>query len=155
MKKLLFLMVISVVSFGMVGCSNMNNSDVGTVAGGVIGGLVGSRFGSGSGRAAATAAGAVAGAFIGSRIGKNMDDVDRMKMSKALESNRAGQTSTWRNPDNGNRYTVKPTKTYYRKKGRTTQPCRDYTTTAIIGGKQESIYGRACRMDDGTWKVQS
>ena len=30
--------------------------------------------------------------------------------------------------------------------------CREYQSTAIIGGKEEKVYGRACRQPDGTWK---
>lgn len=153
MKKLMLFVMISLISFGIVGCSNMNNSDVGTITGGVIGGLVGSRFGHGSGRMAATAVGAVAGAFIGSRIGQSMDQTDKMKMNQALESDHSNHVTSWHNPDNGNTYTVKPTRTYHRR--HSTQPCRDYTTTAIIGGKKQVIYGHACRMADGTWKVQN
>lgn len=128
----------------------MTNEGVGTVTGGVVGGLLGSQFGGGSGRVIATGAGALVGAYLGNSIGKSMDKVDRMEMQRALETAQVGRSVSWRNPDTGNSYTVRPTKTYYVTKD---QPCREYTTNAMIGGKSQQIYGRACRQTDGSWRV--
>lgn len=127
----------------------MNNEGVGTIAGGVAGGLLGSQFGGGSGKVAAAAVGALAGAYLGGNIGRTMDKVDRMEMQRSLETAPTGRAVGWSNPDNGNRYTVTPTRTYYVDQ----QPCREYTTRAIIGGRTEQVYGRACRQADGSWKV--
>jgi len=33
--------------------------------------------------------------------------------------------------------------------------CREYTSMAEVGGKSETAYGRACRQDDGSWKIAS
>lgn len=136
-------------SFALTSCSNVSNQDVGVVTGGAIGGALGSLFGSGSGKIAAAVGGTVLGAIIGGKIGSTMDKVDQMKMNQALESAHTGQTESWKNPDNGNRYSVTPTKTYY-KKGR---PCRSFVTTAYINGKQDRVYGKACRTSDGRWKM--
>jgi surface antigen len=148
MKKLLIVSSLSLLSLS--GCTP-SNADIGTVSGGVIGGLVGSRFGGGSGQVVAAAGGALLGAYLGGQIGKTMDRVDRLEMQRALETAPTGRPVTWSNPDNGNRYTVQPTKTYYQNK----QPCREYTTKALIGGKTQEIYGKACRQADGSWKVVS
>lgn len=32
--------------------------------------------------------------------------------------------------------------------------CREYQTTASIGGRQERLYGRACLMPDGSWQFE-
>ena len=72
-------------------------------------------------------------------------------MQRALETAPIGRSVNWSNPDNGNRYTVKPTRTYYHDQ----QPCREYITKAIIGGKTERIYGKACRQADGSWRVMN
>lgn len=133
----------------LTGCAQMNNEGVGTITGGVVGGLVGSQFGSGSGRVAAAAGGALLGAYLGGNIGRTMDRVDRLEMQKALETAPTGRAVVWSNPDTGYRYTVQPTRTYYTNQ----QPCREYITKAIIGGKAEQIYGRACRQADGSWRV--
>jgi surface antigen len=147
MKKLLFATLS--LSIFLSGCAEVNNEGVGTVAGGVVGGLLGSQFGSGSGRVAAAAGGALLGAWLGGNIGRTMDKVDRMEMQKTLETAPVGRAVTWRNPDSGYTYTVRPTKTYYVHQ----QPCREYTTRALIGGKSQEIYGKACRQADGSWRV--
>ena len=120
----------------------------GTVAGAVVGGVVGSTIGGGSGRTAAIVVGTVAGAIIGGNIGKKMDEADRIKAAQALEATPTGQHSTWRNPDNGNQYTVTPTRTYDASSG----PCREYTMDATVDGKRDKVQGTACRQSDGTWK---
>lgn len=147
MKK---LTVVSLsLSFLLVGCAPLNNEGVGTLSGGVVGGLLGSQFGGGSGRVMAAAGGALVGAYLGGQIGKTMDRQDRLEMQRALETAPTGRAVVWSNPDNGIRYTVQPTRTYYRAQ----QPCREYTTKALIGGKMEQIYGKACRQADGSWRV--
>ncbi len=149
MKKL----TVAALSFSCVltGCAPMNNEGVGTISGGVIGGLLGSQFGGGSGQVMAAAGGALIGAYLGGQIGKTMDKVDRMEMQKALETAPTGRAVVWSNPDTGNRYTVRPVRTYYREQ----QPCREYVTKAIIGGKPEEVHGKACRRPDGSWHVMS
>lgn len=138
-------------SLSLTSCESVNNEAVGTVAGGVAGALIGSTIGGGAGKVAATAGGAFIGAILGGRIGKYMDRQDKLEMQQALETAPAGKVVAWRNPDSGNQYRVKPTRTYYNNN----QPCREYTTTAIIGGKTQSVYGTACRQADGSWRVAS
>ena len=150
MKK---TMVMSVaLSVLMCGCANVTNEGVGTVAGGVVGGLLGSQFGSGAGQVAAAAGGAMLGAILGGRIGRTMDRQDQMEMQRALETAPTGTVMRWTNPDNGNRYVVRPTRTYYSVQ-QPQQPCREYVTNAKIGGKSQQIYGKACRQADGAWRV--
>lgn len=33
--------------------------------------------------------------------------------------------------------------------------CREYTATAVVAGREQQIYGTACRQPDGSWKIQS
>lgn len=146
-KKLMCLILV----MSMLGCANLSNQDMGTVGGGVIGGLIGSRFGGGEGQILATGAGVLLGAIIGGRIGQYMDKVDRQQVSQSLENTPTGKSRQWRNPDSGAEYTVRPTRTYYTDNG--TRACREFTTTAIIGGQTEKVYGTACRTDDGSWKI--
>jgi surface antigen len=132
-------------------CNSVTNSDVGVVTGGVVGGLLGSQFGGGAGKVAAAAGGALLGAFLGGKIGDYMDRQDRMEMQHALETAPVGRAVTWTNPDSGNVYSVKPTRTYYAHD----QACREYTTHAVIDGKSENIHGKACRQANGAWRVAS
>ena len=146
-------LTIAALSFSLLltACAPVTNEGVGTISGGVIGGLLGSQFGGGSGKVMAAAGGALLGAYLGGQIGKTMDRQDRMEMQRALETAPTGRAIVWSNPDTGNRYTVQPTRTYYHAQ----QPCREYITKAIIGGKPEQIYGKACRQADGSWRVMN
>ncbi|MBA2711898.1 MAG: glycine zipper 2TM domain-containing protein [Tatlockia sp.] len=148
MKKLVLASSLS-ISVLLTGCAPMTNQDAGTLTGGVVGGLVGSQFGSGSGQVMAAAGGALLGAYLGGNIGRTMDRVDRLEMQRALETAPTGRAIVWSNPDTGYRYTVQPTRTYYTNQ----QPCREYITKAMIGGKAQQIYGKACRQADGSWRV--
>ncbi len=126
----------------------------GAILGGIAGGLLGAQVGGGKGKLAATAAGTLLGVFVGSEVGKSLDRADRLYAQRtyqgALESNRAGQASTWSNPDSGHSGTVTPVKTYQTAQG---DPCREYQQTVTIGGRTETAYGRACRQADGSWKI--
>lgn len=152
MKKVVRLVLVSALTFNLAGCAGASRQDIGVGTGAVIGGLLGSQFGQGSGAVAATIGGAMLGGLIGGSIGKSMDDADRARMNSALNNTPTNQVSSWRNPDTGYTYTVKPQKTYSSDTG---QPCREYVTTAAIGGKRQQIYGTACRQADGSWKVVS
>jgi surface antigen len=145
------LMTLAVLSLGLTaGCETTTHAQEGQVIGGVLGGVVGSQVGGGSGRTAAIIVGAIAGSMIGQHVGQTMDDADRMKTALALNDNRTGQTSSWVNPDTGYAYEVTPTRTYEGAGG----PCREFTTTATVGGKPgQELYGTACLQADGSWKI--
>ena len=144
--------VTGIIAFSLLGCASMSQQDAGVLTGGVLGGIIGSQLGGGAGQVACTLGGSIIGAMIGGSVGKSMDKVDRMKVTQALESNASNQSSNWVNPDNGNHYSVTPKRAYRGDRG---QPCREYTTTAIIGGKKQEVYGTACRTKDGSWRVIS
>lgn len=150
MKKLLTACIVFICSISLIGCSDMTKQDVGTVSGGIVGGLLGSQFGRGGGQLVAIGVGTLAGAYLGGAIGKNMDDVDRMKMNQALETNAIGQPAYWQNEKTGASYQVTPTRNV---KVHGNRYCREYRTTADIAGKKQQIYGTACRKPDGSWKV--
>lgn len=152
MKKLFVTFVTLLTSLSLVGCADMSKQDVGTVSGAVAGGLLGSTIGHGSGKLMAVGIGTLAGAFIGGSIGKSMDDTDRLKMQRALETNSVGQPAYWQNANNGAKYTVVPVKNVQVQGNKY---CREYRTTAVIAGKQQEMYGTACRQPDGSWKVVS
>ena len=67
-----------------------------------------------------------------------------------LEHGQDDQPITWSNSESGSRHEAVPTKTTHQPDGR---HCREYTTTGVIGGKTQTIHGRACRQPDGTWKL--
>lgn len=126
------------------GCTNQN---IGTATGAALGGYLGSHVGKGTGQLAATAAGALAGTVIGGSIGARMEELDYRRTNRALESSRTGIASSWQNPDTGYNYSVTPTQTYQTNNG----PCREYRTDATINGQYQTVYGTACRQQDGRW----
>ncbi len=125
-----------------------------TVIGGVAGAVLGSQVGGGSGRLVATAVGTLAGAFIGNEIGKSLDRADRLAMNQAEQQAHTapvGEKIVWNNPDSGNSGSVTPI-----RDGRDTQSnayCREYQTTVVIDGREQSAFGTACQQPDGSWKV--
>ncbi len=132
----------------------LKKSDVGTLTGALAGAWVGSNTGKGKGKYAAIAAGTLLGAYLGNQVGQSLDKADMAYYDKtsqsALEGNKIGQTSTWRNPDTGNQGTLTPTKTFQQSGG---AYCREYTQTVTVGGRTEQAYGTACRQPDGAWQV--
>ncbi len=143
------LILILVVS----ACSTTKgpNENTGMIIGGLLGGALGHQIGDGRGQTIATVMGAVIGTTIGGNVGRSMDDSDQLKVSHSLETVRTGVPTVWVNPDTNNRYEVKPLNTYYYERS----PCREYQIEAMVGGKKELIYGKACRQADGSWQVVS
>ena len=150
------LLVIA-LCLSLAACADKGPGEtIGTVAGGVLGAVLGSKFGSGTGKAAAVAIGAVAGAWGGSKLGQELDKADKVYAQRtaqdAMEYNKNGQTSTWRNPDTGNSGTVTPERTYENSTGK---DCREFETSIYVEGEQEKGTGTACRETDGTWQIES
>lgn len=134
-----------------IGIGRCNRDLLGAVLGGVAGGAIGAGVVKGDNRTAAIVGGTIIGAIIGGVIGGRMDRVDQNCIGQALEHAEDGQQVRWRNP-NGYEYEVEPRRTYTGAGG---QYCREYTTTAIVGGRAERVYGTACRNDDGSWRLVS
>ena len=149
MKKMTMVLMTGAIALGLGACTNQ---EMGTLGGGALGGALGSQIGGGTGKTVAIIGGTMLGAIVGGKIGKSMDDVDQMKANQALEKTPTNQSTSWNNPDNGNRYTVTPTQTYTNTSG---QPCRNYTTTAIIDNQRQEITGTACRDANGNWRAVS
>ena len=144
-------LVAALLALPLVACQSYSPSeqDVGMATGAILGGAVGHQIGHGTGQTVATVGGAAPGAFLGSKIGARMDRNDQLKTAQALETLKNGQSTSWRNPDTGQRYTVMPNRTYEGVSG----PCREFSTVAEINGYRELKGGTACRQADGTWRT--
>jgi surface antigen len=132
-----------------------NKQLIGGGSGAVLGGLLGSQVGGGSGRLWATGAGVLLGALVGSEIGASLDNADRAYANQANQRALAapiGEQISWSNPNSGNSGYIVPTRDGYSSSGRY---CREYQQTVVVGGKQQSAYGTACRQPDGSWEVVS
>jgi len=149
--------IIATLCLTLAACEQGREKEtIGTLAGAGLGALLGSQIGGGKGAMAAIAVGTLAGAWAGSEIGKSLDKADKQYAQRtaqdALEYNKVGQASTWRNPDSGHSGTVTPVNTYRSVEG---SDCREFETSIYVDGKQEKGIGRACRQPDGTWKIAS
>jgi len=127
-----------------------NRDVIGALLGGGAGAAVGSTIGKGSGNTAAIIGGAVLGAIVGGSIGHAMDQADHACTGQVLEYASDGQTIRWDGPHES--YQVTPLETYRAGDGRY---CREYNTTAVIGGRTQQVYGTACRQPDGSWQLVS
>jgi len=129
-----------------------NRALLGAAIGGAAGGLLGSKVGKGDGQLAATAAGTVIGVLVGGSIGRSMDRLDQSCVGQILEHSPDGRGIIWSDGANGPRYEVAPTRTYQAPGG---AYCREYQTTATVGGERQRMYGTACREPDGAWRLVS
>ncbi len=114
------------------------------------GGAFGTQVGKGGGKTAAVIGGTVLGALVGGSLGRAMDQVDQNCVGQALERAEDGQTIVWNNPGTGAGYRLTPKKTY---KDAQNRYCREYITKGTIGGKEQQLYGKACRQPDGSWEL--
>ena len=156
MKIFRFAIVLALMGT-VSACADAQNNPkqtIGTLLGAGAGALLGAQVGSGKGKLAAVAIGTLGGAYLGSEIGKSLDYVDRQKAKEAeqtaLENNRAGVTTTWRNPDTGNFGRVTPKPATQLASG---EFCREYEHEISVDGRTEVAKGTACRQGDGNWRV--
>lgn len=154
MKKVILTGIVVGLLSGCAIDPNAGPNQVGgALVGAAVGAAAGSLVGSGSGNTAAIAAGALIGAGVGSNVGRHMDQNDRRYMYRSLNNAPDYRTTTWVNPNSNVHYEVTPTKTYYDFDRYNGAPCREFSQTAIIGGKRQTVYGTACRQNDGSWKI--
>lgn len=140
---------LGVASLPLNGCSAGHNAAGATLAGAAAGGLLGAAAFSGSTAWLGILGGALVGGIVGNQIGQYMDRQDAAR-AHAVYVSQSGK-GRWTNHETGYTYTIKPVKSY-EKNGRY---CREYQTTAKIGGRSRKVYGTACRQPDGSWKVVS
>lgn len=150
------LVTVVVGTMLLAGCQNAGTKQtVGGLGGAVVGGLAGSQIGGGTGQLVAVGVGTLLGAWAGSEIGASLDRADQayanQAAQRAFEYSPSGSSTSWRNPDSGNYGTVMPTGgVSYQSDG---QPCRPYSQTIYVDGRQETATGTACRRSDNTWHV--
>lgn len=137
------------IGAGLTGCAPGHNAPGATVAGAAAGGLLGAAAFSGPNAWIGILGGALVGGIVGNQIGQYMDRQDAAR-AQAVYVSESGR-GQWTNNQTGYTYTIKPVKTYHKKE----RYCREYQTTATIGGRSRNVYGTACRMPDGSWKVVS
>ena len=145
---------------------NMQNVNVGGVAGAVVGaiagGFAGAEFGGGLGQTLFISAGAMTGASVGYEAGTILYPSDQAAYDNnarmALNTSTNGKVSDWANPETGNSGIFTPTKTFVAGNGRS---CRNYRSTLALKaeGDQTGVIthqeGTACQQADGSWRSVS
>jgi surface antigen len=129
-----------------------NRERLGQILGGAAGGALGSTIGKGDGRTVAVIGGTLLGVLIGGSIGRSMDQIDQNCVGQVLEHAPDGQEVAWKNPNENISHTVVPVRTFETNDSRY---CREYTSTAVIGGATEKTRGTACRQPDGRWLLKN
>ena len=159
-KNFLIIFILSLFAFSQFSyaeCTPKEGDNIlGSLIGAAVGGLIGSQIGGGTGNKIAIGAGVLAGGYFGNKISKSMNCVDQQKhystTQHALETQKVGETSSWKNPDTGHKGEVTPTRTYESADG---APCREFTQTIYVEGDYEQVDGKACRNSEGSWEVVS
>lgn len=149
MHKFAVISVVSASLFALTACQTKQQT--GMLVGSLAGAYLGNRLGNGSAKGLTTVGGALVGGLLGGAIGKTMDNQDKILMNQSLSQTPVGSEASWRNPNNGYQYQVRPTRNYHH--GR--DYCREYQTTVTVNGERQKAYGRACRQPDGSWKMES
>lgn len=154
MKKA--ILAVAVAAVIGTGCANATKQEQGALAGAVLG--AGGAYGladNSSNKELWIVAGTLLGALAGQAIGERLDERDRLlagqSFQKSMELSPDATSVGWSNPNTGNSGTVTPVSTTVASSG---QPCREFSQTIIVGGKEEQAYGTACRMADGSWDIQ-
>lgn len=155
--KLKMVMIASLVTVSVSACAGNTvgqKQSLGGLLGAAGGAVAGAQFGKGKGQLVGVAAGTLLGALIGSEVGKSLDSADQLAMTRAtqsaLETSPSNRSSRWTNPDSGHSGTITPRPAYTNSAG---QYCREFQQTILIGGREESAYGTACRQPDGSWQI--
>ena len=125
----------------------VQGAGMGAAGGAIVGQAIGRNTGG-------TLIGAAVGGLLGYIIGNEMDKHDREQLNSAYEYGPSGQPSAWRNPDNGNAYSVTPQPAYC-DPSNADRPCRNAEILATIDGKTEKTYTTACRNENGQWVLQN
>jgi surface antigen len=147
--KRVSLLLLSLIIVFMASCATkgQTGAGIGAASGAVLGQLIG-------GNTEATLIGAGVGTLLGYIVGNEMDKYDRQRLNYAYENAQSGQSTSWQNPDNGNRYSVTPEPAYY-PPSQPDRPCRKAEILATIDGRAEKTYTTACRNDSGQWVLEN
>lgn len=150
MKHFTILLLIGSLFF-LSSCaeSQYSKGQQGVVGGAAAGALVGQMIGHNT---EATLIGMAVGTMLGYIVGNEMDKYDRRELNHVYERGVSGSTTSWINPDSGNRYSVTPQPAF--SSPQNNQPCRKAEIKAIIDGKEETTYTTACRDANGQWQLQ-
>jgi len=156
MQKQLMGVTAALLILALAGCeAGGMRMGPGTATGGIggaaAGGLLGAALGGGStGIASGVLIGGLLGAGVGQVLDQRSQSMQSQTVARALETSQSGTTTSWANPDNGNRGTVTPLRTFQGQNG---NYCRDFQQSVVINGQSQQVNSTACRQPDGSWQT--
>ncbi|KAF0139169.1 MAG: hypothetical protein FD153_1004 [Rhodospirillaceae bacterium] len=156
-RTIALVAAVAMGSAAVAGCHGMQDNPktaAGTVLGGIGGGALGAQFGKGTSKTAAIIAGALLGGLVGSEIGQSLDRADRQYMESARQraySASLNEPITWNNPQSGHQGSFTAVREGAHQ--RTGEYCREFNSTLVVEGRQQTATGTACHQADGTWRV--
>jgi hypothetical protein len=71
-------------------------------------------------------------------------------VARTLDTANDGQAIVWNDQQAQTQYQVMPTRSY---RAGNSRYCREYLSTATVGGQSREVYGQACRNEDGSWEI--
>ncbi len=145
MKYISILAIVSLLALSS--CATRGQS--GAAIGGAVGAVTGQAIGHNTG---GTLIGAAVGTMLGYLVGNEMDKYDRQQLDHMYERGVSNETSSWVNPDTGNRYAVTPQPAF--QQGDSGRPCRKAEIDSWIDGRKETVLTTACRNSNGQWELQ-
>jgi surface antigen len=83
---------------------------------------------------------------IGGRVGARLDITDQACATESLERAKTGQTISWQTAS-GAPITLQVTRTAQSDGVN----CRDYVATAVFGSHTNTVSGKACKQQNGSW----
>ena len=143
-KNILVMLILLVLSTSCLATKGQQGAAGGAAGGAILGQLIGRDTES-------TLIGAAIGGLVGYIIGNEMDKYDREKLSRTYETTPSYESTSWVNPDTGNKYEVTPQPAY--RDQAYDRVCRKAEIEAIIDGKREITEAVACR-ENGRWVIQ-
>lgn len=142
MKRFIPLILICFLAAGY-GCANkaQQGAGVGALAGATIGALT---F---KDKLLGAAVGAGVGTLMGYIVGNEWDKSDEAKVQTALEHNKSGESTSWKNPDTGESYTATPNHPYMAEN-------KVYRDIVIKDDEGKTVMAKAWRDDKGVWHLK-
>ncbi|MEK7990321.1 MAG: hypothetical protein VSS52_004890 [Thiotrichaceae bacterium] len=143
--KITLIAFIAISSFLLSSCANTGiGTKIGVGAGAVTGGAACSKM---SDNPVVIAFCAAIGAAIGGLIGyKLWDEKDKKEARHFLNTSKAGDVMSWKNPDTQHQFKMTLLETSTNNDG---QKCRPFAL--VTNGKKSTLY-QACKNKNGEWE---
>tara|TARA_B100001057_G_scaffold146974_1_gene146885 strand:- start:19 stop:483 length:465 start_codon:yes stop_codon:yes gene_type:complete len=151
MKRIKFFFLILLL---LTSCQNSEDTKlISKLIGASIGAAVGSSYGDGVSKNIYTIIGSASGYLLGGKIAELLTEEEKMELnesiSDSLENNDINQSSEWTNANNNVKAFITPKQEFIINES----TCREFEKVIIKNEKNISSLSKACRDEDGNWKL--